>query len=86
MLNNLACRVCGNIQKDPPWGENDQCPTYDICDCCGVEFGYEDCTLDAIRSFREKWIATGADWKYPKKKPSNWSLEEQLSNIPKKFR
>ena len=84
--NKLACRVCGKLQYDPPWGEDGQCPTYDICDCCGVEFGYGDCTLKAVRAFRERWLANGANWKYLKEKPTNWSLEEQLKQIPKEFK
>ena len=84
--NNLACRVCGNIQSDPPWGEDGQCPTYDICDCCGVEFGYGDCTLKATKTFRGKWLENGANWKYPKEKPPNWSLEEQLKQIPQEYK
>ncbi len=85
-LNVLACRVCGNIQDDPPWGEDGKNPTYDICDCCGVEFGYGDCNIDAIKSFREKWFEEGATWKYPKEKPINWSLEKQLTQIPQEFK
>ena len=85
-LNKLACRVCGKIQNDLPWGEDGHCPTYDICDCCGVEFGYQDCILTAIRSYREKWISQGACWKYLEEKPFNWSLEEQLKNIPLEYK
>ena len=84
-LNKLNCRVCGKIQNDPPWGEDGKCPNYDICDCCGVEFGYGDWTLNAIRMSRERWISNGATWKYPEEKPANWSLEEQMKNIPKEY-
>ena len=38
--NKLACRVCGKVQDDPTWGEDGKTPTFDICDCCGVQFGY----------------------------------------------
>ncbi|MES2345349.1 MAG: hypothetical protein V4494_05385 [Chlamydiota bacterium] len=85
-INNLVCRVCGKIQNDPPWGEDSQCPTYDICDCCGTEFGYGDCTVKAIRASRERWLTNGTKWKYPKEKPINWSLEEQMKNIPEKYK
>lgn len=84
--NNLACRVCGNIQNEPPWGENGQCPTYEICDCCGVEFGYGDCNLKAIKASRDRWLENGACWKYAKEKPSDWSLEKQLKSIPENYR
>lgn len=87
MLNDTyRCRVCGLIQKDPPWGLDGQTPNFDICNCCGVEFGYGDCTLNAVKSFREKWINSGASWDCPEAKPSHWSLEEQIKNIPKDFK
>jgi hypothetical protein len=85
-INKLACRVCGKIQDDPPWGEDGQCPTYDICDCCGIEFGYGDCTLKAIQASRERWLAKDAKWKYPEEKPTSWSLEEQMKNIPEEYK
>ena len=36
-----VCRVCGAEQPEAPWGDDGETPTYDICNCCGVEFGYE---------------------------------------------
>lgn len=86
MVNNFACRVCGNIQLEPPWGEDGLCPNYEICDCCGVEFGYGDCTLKAIQASRKNWLECGAGWKYPSNKPTNWSLEEQMKNIPDEYK
>jgi hypothetical protein len=41
------CRVCGLDQQSPPWGVDGKSPTYAICDCCGVEFGYEDSTRES---------------------------------------
>jgi hypothetical protein len=85
-FDNLACRVCGQIQGDPPWGENGKCSSHNICECCGVEFGYEDCTVKSTKIFREIWLSNGAKWWLPKEKPANWSLEEQIKNIPKNYR
>jgi len=52
--NNLyVCRVFGALQSDPPWGETGKDPSFDICDCCGVEFGYEDATLSGLKRYRE---------------------------------
>jgi hypothetical protein len=79
-----VCRVCGLLQEFP-WGETGQDPSHDICACCGVEFGYEDCLLIAIRSYRESWIQSGAKWWNEKFKPENWILEDQLKNIPPKY-
>lgn len=84
-INKLICRVCGKIQDDPPWGEDGNCPTYNICDCCGTEFGYGDCTLEAVKASRKRWLETGARWKYPEEKPTNWSLENQIKNIPNQY-
>ncbi len=86
MINEIACRVCGLNQGEPPWGEGGVCPTYDICNCCGTEFGYGDCSLKAIQASRERWLLNGAYWKSPKGKPPNWSLEEQLNQIPSQYK
>jgi hypothetical protein len=85
-VRKSVCRVCGKIQGDFPWGDDGQSPTYDICDCCGVEFGYGDCTLKAIRIFRNRWISQGSNWRCPEKKSMNWSLDEQLKNIPEEYK
>ena len=80
------CRICGKKQDELIWGEDDQSPTFNICDCCGVEFGYEDSNLEAIRTFRRKWLEEGNKWWNLKAKPKNWSLNAQMKNIPKKYR
>jgi hypothetical protein len=61
------CRVCGLEQDFQPWGKDGKTPAFEICGCCGVDFGYQDCSLKYV-------------------KPTNWSLEEQLKNIPKEYR
>lgn len=81
-----VCRVCGAEQLDPPWGEDGQIPSYDICDCCGVEFGYEDMNLESIKRYRQKWLDSGANWFRKKNKSENWSLDRQLQNIPDRYR
>jgi hypothetical protein len=58
---NYYCRVCGLIQDDPPWGNDNNTPSFNICSCCGVEFGYEDATLNAIKNYRTTWLANGAE-------------------------
>jgi hypothetical protein len=86
-FNELAvCRICGLIQPDAPWGETGKDPSHDICPCCGVEFGYEDCLLSAIRKYRDAWIDKGSKWWNPKLQPTVWDIEEQLKNIPARFR
>lgn len=89
MLKNndiFVCRVCGHLTPQfPPWGYDGRTPSFEICDCCGVEFGYEDATLIGSRNYRAKWIEAGAKWFRPKNKPDGWAVEEQLANIPDFF-
>jgi len=80
-----VCRVCGAKQPEPPWGDDGLTPSYEICDCCGVEFGYEDMNINALKRYREKWLKKGAVWFNDKEKPAEWSLDEQLKNIPEKY-
>lgn len=84
-MNKHNCRVCGLYIKDFPWGKDGDCPTYEICPCCGVEFGNEDYTLSSIRIYRKNWISNGGKWFSTKEKPNNWNLENQLQHIPKEF-
>jgi hypothetical protein len=87
MLNETyACRVCGLIQDEPPWGRDGTTATFDICDCCGVEFGYEDSTLAGVKRYREQWLAEGAEWHTPTAKPADWNLEQQLALVPAAWR
>lgn len=80
------CRVCGLFHEDPPWGEDDKTPTYEICSCCGVEFGYGDTTLENVRALRGGWLSSGCEWLEPSDKPKNWDAEEQIKMIPEHFK
>ena len=82
----MNCWVCGLEQNNSPWGEDNSSPTFDICSCCGVEFGYEDITLVATRQYRNEWLGKGAVWFKQQAKPNDWSLEKQLTKIPPEFR
>ena len=89
MNNNnelYMCRVCGKQQEDPPWGNDGRYGSFEICDCCGVEFGHEDFTVESTHAYRKQWLKEGAKWFMPKEKPEGWSLENQLQQIPQKFK
>jgi hypothetical protein len=88
MLSSDAyrCRVCGLHLDDPPWGFDGRTPLYEHCPCCGVEFGYQDATPIGAKRFREAWLAGGAEWDEPDRKPSDWSPIEQLEHVPAEFR
>jgi len=83
--NNSFCRVCGYELGSPPWGEDGYSPSWEICSCCGTEFGYEDCTPMSARKKRQNWITNGMRWFDEKAKPENWSFDDQSINIPNEF-
>lgn len=85
MMDEIRCRVCGWVLAEPPWGEDGRSPSYEICSCCGCEFGYEDCRASGILTYRKKWIDSGGVWFSPKDKPEGWSLEDQLKQIPEEL-
>jgi hypothetical protein len=80
------CTICGLDQGEPPWGEDGRTPSFVICECCGVEFGYQDCLLEGIRKYRTEWLQAGSQWCEPKYKPLNWNLDEQLQQINQLYR
>ncbi|MBP3194314.1 MAG: hypothetical protein J6M05_01410 [Cardiobacteriaceae bacterium] len=74
------CQICG-FECD----ESDLC-SFELCICCGGEFGYDDDDDDAIRTYREKWFGDGIPICFTKNPrfPKYWSiahLKTQLANI-----
>ena len=67
---------------EPPYAQHFGAPSYDVCDCCGFEFGNDDEPGTAppisFSQYRREWIAEGAAWFDPAKRPTGWSLNEQL--------
>jgi hypothetical protein len=82
----LHCRVCGLEQSAPPWGADGTSPTFEICPCCGTEFGYEDGLPDAVTRARELWLKNGAAWFEPNARPPDWNVDAQLLHVPAKYR
>jgi hypothetical protein len=54
------CRACGLELAEPPWRNDGASPTFAICPCCGVEFGYGDCQPESVVARRKKWLSGGA--------------------------
>jgi hypothetical protein len=79
------CRVCGLDLGVCTWSVDGTFPTYIICDCCGAEAGYHDCSVTACRKHRQIWLSTGAKWHDPEYKPADWSLDEQLRHVPTEY-
>jgi len=80
------CRVCGLRLDEPPWGADGRTPLYEHCPCCGVEFGYQDATRTGAKRFRAEWLASGARWDDPARKPPDWDVTQQLESVPEAFR
>lgn len=80
------CRICGLYIDNPPWGNDGNCPTYEYCPCCHVEFGNQDYTVESVLAYRSRWIQSGAHWYNKSFKPVDWDLEDQLNHIPQKFK
>ncbi|MEV6288093.1 hypothetical protein [Kribbella sp. NPDC051770] len=74
----LHCRVCGLPQLTPPWGDDGKSPTFEICDCCGTEFGYDDATPAGITRARARWKASGFQWFTASARPEGWNADAQL--------
>ncbi len=81
-MKKYNCRICGLYIENSPWGLDGHSPTYEICSCCGVEFGNEDYTIESVKKYRENWINKGAIWFDPKEKPKEWNMGEQFKKIP----
>lgn len=81
-MQRYTCPVCGFPDLDqPPWEPDTGVPSFDICPCCGCEFGYNDATVKAKERYRKEWIAGGAHWFEPELKPPDWDLSKQLRRI-----
>lgn len=66
------CPVCAfKGMQDPP-------SDYNICPCCGTEFGYDDFSSDH-RDLRNEWLSRGALWwSEDEPPPQGWSPGIQL--------
>ena len=72
-MKNL-CPVCGYGMEDPP-------EAYNICPCCGTEFGLHDAN-SSIAALRAAWLRSGAHWWSPvDPQPQDWDPYLQLDNI-----
>ena len=62
-MDNI-CPVCNcNELFEPPYDENGY-GSYEICPCCGFQFGYDDFPnkTEQISLWRERWISEGCKW------------------------
>ncbi len=80
------CRTCGydySKYNFYPWGESCQTPDFDICECCGTEFGNanDDFLYEGIIEYRRQWLEKGAPW-FGFEKPEDWDIALSLAGLP----
>ncbi len=73
-----SCPVCGYDGLNAPPFDEEGNPSYDICNCCGYEFGFDEENFD---EYRLKWLTSGTKWFNPKVQPKDWIASEQLLKI-----
>jgi hypothetical protein len=60
-------------------------PSYDVCSCCGYEFGFNDNPGNGIgetfEEARREWIEDGCKWFEPSEMPPGWSAQKQLEAV-----
>lgn len=77
-----VCPVCGYEGLDEPPKSEDDSHSYEICPCCGFEFGFDDESEGhSYQSYRRNWVVEGARWFIEEKRPENWNLKDQLRKI-----
>lgn len=82
------CPVCGYSDLDSPPFDEFGAPSFNICPCCKVEFGYEDAAqnmsqlISRHKILRSDWISKGMPWwtEYSQP-PDNWDPVKQLENL-----
>jgi len=78
------CPVCGYDELKNPIYDNEGNGTYEICVCCGFEFGYDDFPNkeEAYKNWRATWIKDGCKWfSKQTKQPKKWDPNQQLHSL-----
>jgi len=81
-MNSLhLCPVCGFEGLHEPAYDSQGCASFDICPCCGIQFGYDDASV-VHRALRAAWIAKGTQWvSRSRPRPAGWEPSEQLRRL-----
>jgi predicted amidophosphoribosyltransferase len=80
MDSNNICGVCGFDRLEEPMYDINGSASFEICPCCGTEFGYHD-AVKSHKELREAWIRNGMNWHTVDYKPENWDPKKQLENL-----
>ena len=82
-LSNIRAQFAGIRAYEPAWlCLSDRLgPSFDICPCCGCEFGYHDARPEGAEKHRRRSISEGARFFDKEFRPLGWDLREQLRGI-----
>jgi hypothetical protein len=68
------CPLCGfGPHQDAYASAKELRASFDICECCGCEYGYDD----NIEHYR-RWQEGGYKWFKQAARPKGWTIESQL--------
>lgn len=82
---SYQCKVCAYSQMPHPPRD------YNICPCCGTEYGLDD-AFESHGELRDEWLLAGGPWfsqVEPYLQPANWNPWNQLDaaqyryNVPR---
>jgi hypothetical protein len=70
----------------PPYAAHLGFPSYEVCSCCGFEYGFDDdpgasAKSSSFEEYRAEWLSSGAEWFIRSAKPEGWDPRKQLSSI-----
>lgn len=76
MSKKYTCPVCEyNQLTEEPFNKKNE-PSYEICPCCGFEFGFNGDNKHTFNKYRQEWIKEGCPWFMDQLKPKNWKYKE----------
>lgn len=83
MVNNILCPVCGypGLSEEPRGGNGGG--SYEICPCCGFEFGVTDDDQGfTYEEWRHQWVMGGMLWWAANTKPPlGWNPAVQVQGV-----
>ena len=82
MSQKHLCPICGfDGLKEEPFSKKNE-PSFEICPCCGFEFGFNgENNVASFNAYRKQWISEGAGWFMKELEPKNWNYKKQLDQI-----
>jgi hypothetical protein len=81
------CPVCGFDDLDEPPYSDAGDGLFEICPCCGFQFGVSDDNQGvSFHEWREWWINQGMSWSSKGiPAPQGWDPHQQLSNLTERI-